>query len=53
MRSLFGWGGATLGGALGWWLGAFAGDLAAVLLAALGSGAGLYWGRRLHDGWLG
>lgn len=49
MRRLLGWIGVFAGGAAGWWLGALWNDIAAVLLSALGSGAGLYWGRRLCD----
>jgi hypothetical protein len=39
--------GATIGGAIGWWLGAFAGTLTAVILSAIGTGAGIYLARRL------
>lgn len=42
----------VLGGA-GWWLGELWALPAAVVLGALGSGLGLYWGRRLFDEWLG
>ena len=34
--------GISCGGAFGWWLGSFAGPMTAVLLAALGSGAGAW-----------
>lgn len=48
---------ATLGttglGSLGWWLGEQWALGAAVVLGALGSGLGLYWGRRLFEEWLG
>jgi len=53
MRTIFGGLGALLLGALGWRLGALAGWWAAVLLSALGAGAGLYHGRRLYDDGLG
>ncbi|MBZ5552039.1 MAG: hypothetical protein LAO21_04915 [Acidobacteriia bacterium] len=38
----------TVGGAIGWWLGAFVGFMTAVLLSIVGSGAGLYFALRLH-----
>lgn len=53
MRFLF----ATLGtivlGGFGWWLGERWNLGAAVVLGAIGSGTGMYWGRRLFDEWLG
>lgn len=39
--------GATVGGALGWWLGAFVGTMTAFLLSILGTGAGVYFGARI------
>lgn len=53
MRAIFGGLGTLVLGALGWRLGALAGPWAAVPLSALGAGAGLYYGRRLYDEWLG
>lgn len=47
MTKLLGWIGATLGSALGWWLGARAGMMTAFLVSIVGTGAGLYIGRRL------
>jgi len=44
MRKLLGWVGATLGGSIGWWGGARAGVMTAVIVSAIGSGAGLYFG---------
>ncbi len=41
--------GVTLGGALGWRVGAPLGLLAAFLLSTLGSGIGLYAARRFSD----
>jgi membrane protein YqaA with SNARE-associated domain len=41
--------GATLGGALGWWLGASFGVFTALVLSTVGTGAGIYYSRR----WLG
>jgi uncharacterized membrane protein YbhN (UPF0104 family) len=39
--------GALVGGSLGWWLGARVGPITAVAASALGTGVGLYAGRRL------
>ena len=47
MRTLIGSVGATLGGALGWWLGDHGGFFTAFLLSVVGTGLGLYAGRRL------
>ena len=44
--------GATIGGALGWWLGALGGVMTAVFLSAIGTGAGIYAARRLADAYL-
>lgn len=52
MRSVFGIIGAFAGGYFGWWLGALWALPAAVLLGAVGSGVGLYWGRKLFQQWL-
>jgi hypothetical protein len=49
MRNILGWGGAWICGAAGWWLGARAGLLAAVVLSAFAGGAGLYFGYRWFD----
>jgi hypothetical protein len=43
--------GATVGGWIGWWLGAFVGIMTAFFLSIIGSGVGLYWGRRFAQ-WL-
>ena len=41
---------ASAGGYLGWWLGAKINPFGAVIFCALGTGLGLYLGRRLqHD----
>ena len=53
MRAIFGTLGTFLAGALGWAAGQRLGLGAAVVLSAVGSGFGLYWGRRLFDHWLG
>jgi len=48
MKTLFGWTGMFLAGWFGWWLGEFIGLGTAVIVSAIGSGVGLYWGRRLY-----
>jgi hypothetical protein len=53
MRALFALIGTCALGGFGWWLGALWALPAAVVLGAVGSGVGLYWGRRLFDEWLG
>jgi uncharacterized membrane protein YbhN (UPF0104 family) len=47
MSKLFGFVGATLGSSAGWWLGAHVGFMTAFFMSVLGTGAGLYAGRRL------
>lgn len=37
----------TIGGWLGWWLGAFVGTFTAFTLSMIGTGAGLYFARKL------
>lgn len=39
----------SVGGALGWWLGARHGIMTAFFLSMVGTGAGLYIGRRVAD----
>ena len=39
--------GAILGGAIGWWLGALVGIMTAFLFSVIGTGAGVYVGRRI------
>ena len=43
--------GATIGGWIGWYLGAFAGMYAAFIVSIVGTGVGIYAGRRLADEW--
>ena len=38
--------GASIGGALGWWLGAFVGTMTAFFLGVVGTAAGVYLARR-------
>ncbi|HEX3232929.1 MAG TPA: hypothetical protein VHR41_01945 [Gemmatimonadales bacterium] len=49
MIKLLGWMGATLGGAAGWWVGDRVSLFSAFVLSVVGTGAGLYLGRRLAD----
>jgi hypothetical protein len=53
MRGIFATLGVFLLGALGWAVGERIGLGTALILSAIGSGFGLYWGRRLFDEWLG
>jgi uncharacterized membrane protein YbhN (UPF0104 family) len=41
--------GATVGGAIGWWAGSFAGFMTAFFVSMVGTGFGIYAGRRLAD----
>ena len=47
MRKLLSLVGATVGGAAGWWLGAHLGLMTALALGLLGTGAGIFAGRRV------
>jgi membrane protein YqaA with SNARE-associated domain len=47
MSKLLGFVGTFLGSSVGWWLGAKVGIMTAVLVSAVGTGVGLYAGRRL------
>jgi uncharacterized membrane protein YeaQ/YmgE (transglycosylase-associated protein family) len=46
METLLGFVGATLLGAIGWWAGDRVGLMTAFILSTVGSGVGLYAGRR-------
>ncbi len=52
MRKTIGFIGMTVGGGVGWWLGAFVGILTAVTLSAVGTGVGLYAANRVSDEYL-
>jgi hypothetical protein len=39
--------GSTVGGAIGWWLGARVGVMTAFVLSVVGTGCGMYAGARL------
>lgn len=47
MSRIFALLGASLGGALGWWLGGHVGVMTAFLLSTLCSGVGIYGGNRM------
>lgn len=53
MRGIFATLGTFLIGSLGWTVGQLVGLGTAVVLSAVGSGVGLYYGRKLFDQWLG
>lgn len=53
MRGIFATLATFLAGAIGWAVGQRVGIGTAVILSAIGSGFGLYWGRKLYDEWLG
>ncbi len=44
--------GATVGGGLGWWLGALVGVATAFFLSVLGTAGGVYLGRRVSRQYL-
>ena len=50
---IIGWGCASLLGAFGWWLGGLINLGFAVILGAVASGVGLYYGQRWFDNNLG
>ena len=52
MARLFGLVGATVGSALGWWLGEHVGLMTAFLSSTVGIGTGLCFGRRIADMYL-
>ena len=47
MTKLLGFVGATAGGYAGWAVGALAGTFTAFIVSMIGTGFGMYWGRRL------
>lgn len=46
MTKLLGFVGATVGGYAGWALGAMGGTFTAFVVSMIGTGFGMYWGRR-------
>ncbi|HET6725338.1 MAG TPA: hypothetical protein VFH85_04970 [Gammaproteobacteria bacterium] len=53
MRGIFATLGIVLVGGVGGWLGGLVGPGVMIVLSAIGSGVGLYYGRRLFDEYLG
>jgi hypothetical protein len=53
MRGIFATLGTFLIGSLGWAIGERVGIGTALVLSSIGSGVGLYYGRKLFDEWLG
>jgi hypothetical protein len=49
MGKLLGFVGASLVGSIGWWMGAPVGFMTAFFLSMVGTGVGMYAGRRLAD----
>jgi uncharacterized membrane protein YeaQ/YmgE (transglycosylase-associated protein family) len=49
MTKLFGFIGATVGSAVGWWAGAPVGTMTAFMLSTVGTGVGMYVGRKVAD----
>ena len=47
MSKLLAFLGATVGGAIGWWLGARVGTMTAFIVSTVGTGLGVYTGRRI------
>ena len=52
MSKLFAFIGATIGGWLGWWAGAQIGIMTAFILSMVGTGFGIYYGRRIANNYL-
>jgi hypothetical protein len=52
MKRLLGLVGATAGSAVGWWLGAHVGIMAAMVVSAVGTGVGLWGGVRIANEYL-
>ena len=49
MTKLMGFIGATVGSAAGWWVGARVGVMTAFMLSTVGTGIGIYAGRRAAE----
>ncbi len=52
MSTLFAIMGSTIGGWIGWVVGAKIGFMSAYMLSIVGTAAGVYYGRRFYDGLL-
>jgi hypothetical protein len=53
METLLGFLGATILGAIGWWIGDRVGLMTAFILSTIATGIGLYAGRRIARDYLG
>lgn len=53
METLFGFLGAAILGAIGWWIGDRVGLMTAFILSTIATGIGLYAGRRIARDYLG
>jgi hypothetical protein len=51
MQKLLGFVGASVIGSVGWWAGARVGVMTGFFLSMVGTGVGLYAGRRIADHW--
>ena len=49
MTKILGFVGATIGSSVGWWLGAPVGMMTAFMLSMVGTGIGIYAGRRFAE----
>ncbi len=47
LPKMLGFIGATVGGAIGWWLGNYVGFMTAFMVSMIGTGFGIYAGRRI------
>lgn len=47
MAKILGFTGSFVGGTIGWWLGAFAGTMTAFTVSMIGTGVGIYFGRKI------
>ena len=52
MRGMIAMLGSTVGGGIGWWLGAHVGVMTAFMVSTVGTGVGLYAARRACDTYL-
>jgi hypothetical protein len=53
LRTIIGWGCASLAGAVGWWLGDYVNIGVALILGIVASSVGLYYGQKWFDNNLG
>lgn len=52
MAKILGFTGSFVGGTIGWWVGAYAGIMTAFALSILGTGLGIYFGRKIATDYL-